>query len=139
MIALVLDAGALIAVDRGDQVVHDKIRKALRAGTPVRTNPNVVAQVWRNGAKQSRLARLLRDIKVEPITREDGYRAGELLGATRTKDGWTPPSPCSRRPKTSYTPATREICRKPARRPGSRPWSSAVEAAHAVDAARLEL
>ena len=86
MIALVLDAGALIAADRGDQVVHDKIRKALRAGTPVRTNPNVVAQVWRNGAKQSRLARLLRDVKIEPVTPEDGYRAGELLGATRTKD-----------------------------------------------------
>lgn len=86
MTALVLDAGALIAVDRGDPVVYKKIRDALRVGTPVRTNPNVVAQVWRNGAKQSRLAGLLRDIKVEPITREDGYRAGELLGATRTKD-----------------------------------------------------
>jgi hypothetical protein len=86
MTALVLDAGALIAVDRGDPVVYKKIRDALRVGTPVRTNPNVVAQVWRNGATQSRLARLLRDIKVEPITREDGYRAGELLGVTRTKD-----------------------------------------------------
>jgi hypothetical protein len=86
MTALVLDAGALIAVDRGDPVVYKKIRDALRVGTPVRTNPNAVAQVWRDGAKQSRLARLLRDIKVEPITREDGYRAGELLGVTRTKD-----------------------------------------------------
>jgi hypothetical protein len=86
MTALVLDAGALIAVDRGDPVGYKKIRDALRVGTPVRTNPNVVAQVWRNGATQSRLARLLRDIKVEPITRENGYRAGELLGVTRTKD-----------------------------------------------------
>jgi len=86
MTALVLDAGALIAVDRGDPVMYKKIRDAMRVGTPVRTNPNAVAQVWRNGAKQSRLARLLRDIKVEPITREDGYRAGGLLGATRTKD-----------------------------------------------------
>jgi len=25
-------------------------------------------------------------ITVEPITAEDGYRAGELMGATRTKD-----------------------------------------------------
>ena len=25
-------------------------------------------------------------MRVEPITREDGYRAGELLGSTRTKD-----------------------------------------------------
>jgi hypothetical protein len=86
MTALVLDAGALIAVDRGDRDMHDLIQGALRPGTPVRTNPNAVAQVWRNGAKQARLARLLRDMRVEPITREDGYRAGELLGATRTKD-----------------------------------------------------
>ncbi|MGH3252999.1 MAG: hypothetical protein ACRDOI_43245 [Trebonia sp.] len=86
MTALVLDAGALIAVDRGDHDLHDKIQDALRTGTPVRTNPNAVAQVWRNGAKQARLARLLRSVKIEPVTREDGYRAGELLGATRTKD-----------------------------------------------------
>jgi hypothetical protein len=60
MIALVLDAGALIAVDRGNHAMHDLIQDALRTVTPVRTNRNVVAQVWRNGAKQSRLARLLR-------------------------------------------------------------------------------
>jgi len=86
MTALVLDAGALIAVDRGDRDMHDKIQDALRIGDPVRTNPNAVAQVWRDGAKQARPARLLRDVKIEPITREDGYRVGELLGATRTKD-----------------------------------------------------
>lgn len=86
MTGLILDAGALVAIDRGDRVVHDKIQKALRSGQPVRTSANVVAQAWRNGAKQARLARLLRDVKIEPITREDGYRAGELLGATRTKD-----------------------------------------------------
>ena len=86
MIGLVLDAGALIAIDRGDRDVQRDIQDALRAGTPVRTNANAVAQVWRNGARQARLARLLRDIKIEPITPEDGYRAGELLGATRTKD-----------------------------------------------------
>jgi predicted nucleic acid-binding protein len=86
MTALILDAGALIAVDRGDHAVHDDIQDALRVGRPVRTNPNVVAQVWRDGAKQARLAKALRSITVEPITREDGYQAGELLGATRTRD-----------------------------------------------------
>ncbi|HEY1820998.1 MAG TPA: hypothetical protein VGG83_13820 [Trebonia sp.] len=86
MIALVLDAGALIAVDRNDRVVYEKIEKAPRAGRPVRTNPNAVAQVWRDGAKQVRLAKTLRAVEVEPITREVGYRAGELLGATRSKD-----------------------------------------------------
>jgi hypothetical protein len=84
--ALVLDAGALIAVERGDRQVQREIQDALQTGTPVRTNANAVAQVWRNGARQARLARLLRDVKIEPITREGGYRAGELLGATGMKD-----------------------------------------------------
>jgi hypothetical protein len=86
MTALVLDAGALIAVDRGDRHMQRKIQDALRMGDAVRTNANAVAQVWRDGAKQARLARLLRDVKIEPITAENGYRAGELLGTTRTKD-----------------------------------------------------
>ena len=86
MIALILDAGAFIAIERDDRVVFQKIQNALRAGQPVRTNPNVVAQLWRDGARQARLAKTLRMVEVVPITREDGYRAGELLGATRTKD-----------------------------------------------------
>ncbi len=86
MTALILDAGALIAIDRDDRVVYKKIQDALRIGEPVRTNPNAVAQVWRNGTKQARLAKTLRMVEVVPITREDGCRAGELLGATRTKD-----------------------------------------------------
>jgi len=86
MTALILDAGALVALERGDQSVHTDIQAALRSGKPVRTNANVVAQVWRDGARQARLARALQKITVEPITAEDGYRAGELMGATRTKD-----------------------------------------------------
>ena len=58
-----------------------------RTGDPVRTNAMAVAQVWRDGeGGRPRLARALRDITVESITREDGMRAGELLGATRLKD-----------------------------------------------------
>lgn len=86
MTALVLDAGALIAVDRGDRKMQRKIQDALSIGEPVRTNANAVAQVWRNGAKQARLAKALRLATIEPVTPQDGYRAGELLGATRTKD-----------------------------------------------------
>jgi predicted nucleic acid-binding protein len=86
MIALILDAGALIAIERDDPTVYKEIQNALRVGRPVRTNPNAVAQVWRNGVKQARLAKTLRAVEVVPITREDGYRAGELLYATRTKD-----------------------------------------------------
>lgn len=86
MTALILDAGALVALERGNREVHKDIRAALRLGKPVRTNANVVAQVWRNGARQARLSRVLREVTIMPITQDDGYRAGELLGTTRTKD-----------------------------------------------------
>lgn len=86
MSAIVLDAGALIAIDKGDRELVARIKTAGTLGQPVRTNANALAQVWRDGARQARLAQALRDIEVEPITREDGYRAGELLGTTRTKD-----------------------------------------------------
>jgi len=87
MSSLILDAGALIAIDRDDRDVLAQLRDAKRSGDPVRTNAMAVAQVWRDGkGRQATLAKALRDITVEPITREDGFRAGELLGATRMKD-----------------------------------------------------
>jgi len=87
MSALVLDAGALIAIDRGDADVVTQVERALGSHRPVRTNAMAIAQVWRDHrGRQARLARILRGVEVEPITREDGFRAGELLGATRTRD-----------------------------------------------------
>lgn len=88
MSALILDAGALIAVDRDDRRVLAEIDDADKAGDPVRTNAMAVAQVWRDGRgrQATTLARTLRTITVEPVTREDGMRAGELLGKTRMKD-----------------------------------------------------
>lgn len=87
MSALVLDAGALIAIDRGDTSVLARIELAFKSSQPVRTNAMAIAQVWRdNRGRQARLARILRGVDVVPITRESGFRAGELLGTTRMKD-----------------------------------------------------
>lgn len=87
MSALVLDAGALIAIDRGDPGVWSQVERAIRSRNPVRTNAMAIAQAWRDSrGRQARLAGILRGVDVEPITREDGFRAGQLLGATRTKD-----------------------------------------------------
>lgn len=87
MSALVLDAGALIAIDRGDRSVLSEVNRALRSRLPVRTNAMTLAQAWRDGkGRQATLARALQDITVEPITRQDGMRAGELLGRTRLRD-----------------------------------------------------
>lgn len=54
--SLLLDAGALIAFDRGSRVVQAFLERAARGGEPVRTTAGVVAQVWRRPSVQSRVA-----------------------------------------------------------------------------------
>jgi hypothetical protein len=47
----------------------------------------VVWQVWRDGARQARLARLLRGCEVESVDEPIARAAGQLLGRSRTADG----------------------------------------------------
>jgi hypothetical protein len=85
--ALVLDAGALVAIDRDDREVHKAVRDAHRMGVPVRTNSMTVAQVWRDSrGRQAELARVLRGITVQSVTPADGRKAGELLAAAAMSD-----------------------------------------------------
>jgi hypothetical protein len=83
---LVLDAGALIAIDRNDRDMLSRVRRAWCSGEPAVTNPMAIAQVWRDGKRQATLAKALRDVEVRTITADDGRRAGELLGAAGRKD-----------------------------------------------------
>ena len=87
MSALILDAGALIGADRNDRGVVAELRRAQEEDLELRTNPMVVAQVWRNRrGHQANLARLLQAVKVLPVHDEDGREAGELLGQAGTSD-----------------------------------------------------
>jgi hypothetical protein len=47
MSRLVLDAGALIAIDRGNRDMLSLMWRARRNGQPVRTNPMALAQAWK--------------------------------------------------------------------------------------------
>jgi len=73
---LVLDAGAFVAVERGDRDVVALVKRERLSGrTPV-TNGGVVGQVWRGGrGKQVPLARLLAGVEVAPIDDLLGRRA----------------------------------------------------------------
>lgn len=59
MTGAVLDAGALIAFERADRAVIAIVGQALAHGDELAVPAGVVAQVWRNGRRQARLARLL--------------------------------------------------------------------------------
>lgn len=76
---MILDAGPLIAVDRGDSRVGDLVDLVARRGEVLRTSAPVVAQVWRDGARQARLARFLRATEVYPFEVADAARVGDLL------------------------------------------------------------
>ena len=85
--SLVLDAGALIAVERTHRDTIALIKQELmNRRTPV-THGGIVGQVWRGGAgRQASLARLLPALDVVALDAELGRRAGILLGKSRTND-----------------------------------------------------
>lgn len=84
MSALILDAGALIAVDRDDASMIARLRVAHSAGLELRTTGIVIAEVWRDSSgRQTNLARLLKSIDVRAVDDQLGRTAGVLLGRAR--------------------------------------------------------
>ena len=84
--ALILDAGALIAVDRSDRELAAMLQSARVRAVPVRTSAAVLGQVWRGGSRQAVLARTLAGIQVRALDDEAGRRIGLLLGVSSTAD-----------------------------------------------------
>lgn len=84
---LVLDNGALIALERNDRAMWERLKAALGAGeTPV-SHGGVVGQAWRGGGpRQARLARALDAIEVRPLDVALGRAAGELLAKAKRSD-----------------------------------------------------
>ena len=84
---LVLDAGAFVAVERGDRDVVALVKRERLAGRSPVTSGGVVAQVWRGGrGRQALLARLLAGVEVAPVDDSLGRRAGMLLARTGLSD-----------------------------------------------------
>lgn len=84
--SLVLDAGALLAIDRRDRRVGALLRVAQQERIAVGTSPAAVAQVWRHGARQAQLARILAGVAAPPLDLDTGKRLGALLGAAGSRD-----------------------------------------------------
>jgi hypothetical protein len=84
---LVLDAGAFVAVERGDRDVVALVKRERLADRAPVTNGGVVTQVWRGGSgRQAPVARLLAGTEVVPINDGLGRRAGMLLARTGHAD-----------------------------------------------------
>ena len=81
---MILDAGFLISIDRSERSAHTFLTAASRSETALHTTHPVVAQVWRNGSRQARLAAFLKTITIHSL--DDGRPVGQLLAQTETSD-----------------------------------------------------
>ena len=86
MTGVVLDAGALVAIDRGDRAIGAMLRVAWELGVPVRTSAAAVAQVWRSGSRQARLARVLSGVDSAPLDLDEARAIGTLLARNASAD-----------------------------------------------------
>lgn len=84
---MILDAGALVAVDRNDRSMIARLLVAYERDEDIRTHPMVVAQMWRDpGGRQAALAHALKAVDVVTIDDDIGRRCGELLAKAGTSD-----------------------------------------------------
>jgi predicted nucleic acid-binding protein len=86
MSRLILDAGAFVAFEKGDASMRAHVSVSRELSFELVTTSPVVAQVWRDGRRQARLARLLMATRVESPDEVAARRAGELLARSKTRD-----------------------------------------------------
>lgn len=69
MITLLLDAGALIALDRNDRSVWAMLRNTTDDSAEVSVPAGVIARAWRDGNRQTLLARALATLRSTELRR----------------------------------------------------------------------
>jgi predicted nucleic acid-binding protein len=86
--AVVLDTGALIGFERNDRRIVAIIVRALEHHDPLLVPAGVVAQAWRDGGRQTKLARLLGSPSCEVLALDDrqARASGQICGVAKTSD-----------------------------------------------------
>jgi predicted nucleic acid-binding protein len=79
---LTLDAGALIAYERGDERVREILAVSYARGLLPTVPAVALAEVWRGDAKDARVARLLKACFVETLEEGSARTAGSLRRST---------------------------------------------------------
>ena len=87
-VGITLDAGALAAFERGQRRAVSLVARARERGERLCVPAGVVGQVWRDGRRQTNLARLLGSDSCDVVALDDhGARAaGQLLGVSGGND-----------------------------------------------------
>lgn len=85
---MTLDTGALVALERGAPRVRALLQRAADNQIPLSVPAGVVAQAWRGGPPQARVARLLGDpsVDVAPLDGTVARAVGLLCGRSGHSD-----------------------------------------------------
>lgn len=88
MTGATLDTGALIALESGSRRMAVLVEEALASGAELAIPAGVLAQAWRGGAGQARIARLMRAsaTTIVALDRRQALRVGVRCAATGVKD-----------------------------------------------------
>lgn len=84
--SLILDAGALIALTRGDRTVRKVLEAAQEADADVVVPAVVVTQTIRGGAGDAAIYLLLQAAHVSYVGKREAIAAGKLLGEAQMSD-----------------------------------------------------
>ena len=83
---LILDTGALLALERNERPMWIRLKAALAEGELPVTHAGVLGQAWRGGPRQARLSAALAGIEVRSIDETIGQLAGQLLAKAELTD-----------------------------------------------------
>jgi hypothetical protein len=83
-----LDTGALMALESGSTRMAVLVEEALTGRAELAVPAGVLAQAWRGGGRQARIARLLRasNTSLVPLDAKMALRVGARCATTRTAD-----------------------------------------------------
>jgi predicted nucleic acid-binding protein len=86
--SVVFDSGALIALERGSPFVRALLREVIAQDARILIPAGVVAQVWREGARQAIAAAMLKRREVTVIVFDEllAKAAGAICGRSGTSD-----------------------------------------------------
>lgn len=85
---MVFDTGALIGIEKNKPRMTALLAGISRGGDHVFVPAAVLAQAWRGGAGQARLAKFIKDkrVTVEPLTKHLAQASGVLCSQSGTDD-----------------------------------------------------
>jgi hypothetical protein len=86
-VSIVLDAGAFVAIERGDRDMVALLKRERREGRAPLSHGGVIGQVWRGGSgRQATLGRVMPGVEIRALDEDLGRRAGGLLSAAGQAD-----------------------------------------------------